>query len=96
MKQQITRLSLHQNAKVAAVLWAVTSLIFVVPMFLIFTFTAPPQARGHGFFFDFFLLLFPIFYLILGYIFTVIACAAYNFFFKYIGGFEFEARDENA
>lgn len=96
MKQQITRLSPHQNAKVAAVLWAVTSLVFVVPMFLMFVFTTPPQARAHDPFFEYFFLLFPFIYLILGYVLTLIASAVYNAFFKYIGGFEFESREPQA
>jgi len=41
-------------------------------------------------------LLFPTFYIIFGYIFTLIGCAIYNFLFKYIGGFEYESRDKNA
>ena len=38
MNQQISRLSPHQNAKVAAVLSAVASLIFVVPIYLLGSF----------------------------------------------------------
>jgi len=94
MKQQIVRLSPHQNAKVAAVLCAVSSLVFAIPMFLMFMFTAPPQARSQET--DFVVLLMPLGYLVFGYVFTVIGCAAYNFLFKYIGGFEYESKDSSS
>ena len=75
---------------------AVGSLIFLVPMFVIFSFTVPPvdqHGNSTGFFRVMFL-IFPVVYLIFGYIFTIIGCVLYNFFFKYIGGIEFEAREE--
>jgi hypothetical protein len=96
MKKQIVRFSPHQNAKVSAILMAVGSLIFLIPMFVIFTFTVPPVDQ-HGNptkFLSFMFLIFPVVYLIFGYIFTVVGCALYNFFFKYIGGIEFESREE--
>ncbi|HTQ73413.1 MAG TPA: hypothetical protein VMI74_03930 [Burkholderiales bacterium] len=96
MKQQIARLSPHQNAKVASIVWAVTSLLFVVPMFLVSWLTIPPQARGHNGFFDYFFLIMPFAYLILGYIVAVFGCWVYNSLFKFIGGFEFESRDQQA
>ena len=34
MSQQVARLSPHQNGKVFAVLMAVTSLIFILPLFV--------------------------------------------------------------
>jgi len=98
MKKQIIRFSPHQNAKVSAILMAVGSLIFLIPMFVIFTFTVPPVDQ-HGNptkFLSFMFLILPVVYLIFGYIFTVVGCALYNFFFKYIGGIEFESREEEA
>ena len=91
MKQQIARLSPHQNAKVAAVVWAVISLIIVVPLALI-PLLVSPQAHGSPFAGYFFLIM-PVVYLVFGYIFTVFACWIYNFLVQYIGGFEYEARD---
>jgi len=38
----------------------------------------------------------PFIYLIFGYISVAIGCALYNVMFKYIGGFEFEARERDA
>jgi ABC-type Na+ efflux pump permease subunit len=98
MKKQIRRMSPHQNGKVAGILMAVGSLVFVVPMLAIMMFTAPEVDRyGNPVTFPKFLfILFPILYLVIGYLMTAIGCAIYNFFFRYIGGFEFEVNDENA
>jgi len=98
MKKQIRRMSPHQNGKVAGILMAVGSLVFVVPMLAIMMFTTP-EVDQHGnpvTFPKFLFILFPILYLVIGYLMTVIGCAIYNFFFRYIGGFEFEVQDENA
>jgi hypothetical protein len=97
MKTQIKRLSPHQNGKVFGVLMAVTSLVFVVPMFIFMAF-AMPAVDQHGnpmIFPKFIIVLFPLFYLIFGYVATDVGSAIYNFLFKYIGGFEFEANDES-
>ena len=92
MKQQVKRFSPHQNGKVFAVLMAVTSLIFVVP-FMLFASAMGPKDSGPPFFF---LAVFPFMYLVMGYLMVAAGCAAYNFFFKYIGGIEFEATDTAA
>ena len=87
MKQQVQRLSPHQNAKVFAVLMAVSSLIFLIPFSLVMLASAPEQARPPVFF----LVAAPLMYLVMGYLMTVVGCALYNFMFKYIGGIEFES-----
>jgi hypothetical protein len=91
LKQQIVRLSLHQNAKVMAILMAVNSLIFFVPLVLIATLSGAPQAQ-QGLFL---LLVMPIAYLVIGYILCIIGCAVYNFLVRYIGGFEFESNGDS-
>jgi len=87
MKQQVQRLSPHQNAKVFAVLMAVGSLIFLIPFSLVMLASAPEQARPPVFLF----VAAPLMYLVMGYLMTVVGCALYNFMFKYIGGIEFES-----
>ena len=47
MKITIKRFAPHQNAKVFAVLTAVTSLIFLVPMAIVMSFTMP-EVDQHG------------------------------------------------
>lgn len=95
MKQQIKRMSPHQNGKVFAVLMALSSLVFVIPMFLIFSMIPTPVGQnGHhmgppAFMF----LIMPIGYLVFGYIMVVIWCVIYNFVAQYVGGIEFELGD---
>lgn len=92
MKKQIKRLSPHQNAKVSAILMAISSLVFLLPMLAIIYFTTPSVDQG-GYPVDFpifMFLLMPFIYLIIGYIMTAIGCVIYNFLAKHIGGFEFE------
>lgn len=97
MKKQIKRLSPHQNGKVFGVLIAVSSLIFIIPVFtaVILSMPAVDQHGNPVVFPKFLIVIFPIFYLVFGYISTVIASAIYNLLFKYIGGFEFEVIDKN-
>ena len=87
MKQQISRLSPHQNAKVAAVLSAIASLIFAVPFFLLSS-LAGAEAKGMPMWLAFIL---PVFYLVVMYITTVIACALYNVVVPMIGGIEYDS-----
>lgn len=96
MKKQIARLSPHQNGKVVGILSAVLVLLFVVPVFLIINFFgAPMDQSGNPMAFPpLMLLIFPLLYLIVGYIATAIACALYNLLARVIGGFEFETRAE--
>ena len=94
MKVQISRFSPHQNAKVFGVLTAVASLIFVVPVFLMFTFAPPTDPQGNSVEGPrMFLLFAPLIYLVLGYIMTVIMCALYNLLARFTGGLEYETRE---
>jgi len=88
MKQQIARFSPHQNAKVFAVLAAVSSLVFIIPFALFALASTPADARPPLLFF----LGMPILYLVMGYVTVAIGCALYNALYKHIGGIEFEAR----
>ena len=87
MKQQITRLSPHQNGKVAAVLAAVVSLIVLVPVFLLAS-LAGAGTQGVPLWAIFIL---PVIYLIVGYIATVIGCALYNVIAPMTGGIEYDS-----
>ena len=99
MKVQIARFSPHQNAKVFAVLMALGSLFIAVPMFFAFLYMPPGfDARGNpvnpppaaiAF-------LFPLIYLVLGYVMVVGSCWLYNFMFRYLGGIEYETGDNEA
>ena len=91
MKQQIARLSPHQNGKVFGILMAIGSLAFLLPIMVIFWLSPPNPDAPPAFIF----MLFPVFYLIFGYLSIALGCWLYNTLFKYIGGIEFEARNED-
>jgi hypothetical protein len=92
MKIQIKALSPHQNAKVMAVLMAVSSLIFLVP-FAIFAFAStPPDSQPPLWWF----VSMPIFYLLFGYIAILVGCWLYNVMFRYVGGLEFTSAGSGA
>ncbi|KAF1069079.1 hypothetical protein [Variovorax sp.] len=87
MKQQISRLSPHQNGKVFGVMMAVTSLMFLVPFALLFALVQPAGKSGPSLLL---LLLAPLMYLVFAYCAVAIGCLIYNFLQKFVGGIEFE------
>jgi len=91
MTKQISRLSIHQNAKVFGILTAVSSLIFVVPIGLIAMAVGSATGQAHVPAWTF--IIFPIIYLIIGYIMTAIGCFLYNLLYGAIGGIEYEETD---
>lgn len=94
MKQQIKRLSPHQNGKIAGVLMALGSLPFLIPMTLFMGAGRPHMPAGGGMGSPYWVLvLFPLLYLVLGYLSVAIGCAIYNFLYPTLGGFEFEATE---
>jgi hypothetical protein len=92
MKQQVSRLSPHQNGKVIAALMTISSMVFLVPMMLIMSFVVPAGSRPPMFM----VIVMPVFYFVFGYIMVAVGCAAYNFLFQYVGGIEFESKSDGA
>lgn len=85
MSQRIRKFGVLQTAKVVAVLYALMGLVFV-PVFLIVSMFSPNKdGIGTGF-----ALVMPILYGVLGFVFTAIACAIYNFVAGLVGGIEVE------
>lgn len=85
MKKQIIRVSPIQTAKVFAILYFVMSIPMVALMAL--TFAASPVPRpgpGLGL-----LVVFPILYLVFGFIFTAIGAWVYNLVAGWVGGVEY-------
>jgi len=90
MKQQVSRLSPHQNGKVFAVLMAISSLVLFVPFALIASAFDPAHGASAMMF-----LLMPLFYLVFGYIMVALSCWFYNLMFRFVGGIEFESKGES-
>ena len=91
MKYKIERIHPHQAGKMGAALFAVLSLIFLpLSLFILHSAkslgaqTAIPE-MSPGLF-----LALPLFYGLLGYLFTVVACVLYNFFSRYIGAIQLD------
>lgn len=87
MKTRIQSLSIHQNAKVFAILIGLSSLVFVLPFMLFFSLSAPEGVAPSLFM----MLVLPLFYLVFGYLMTAVGCWLYNWIAKRTGGLEFEA-----
>jgi hypothetical protein len=83
MVQRLSRFSIGQTAKVLGLLYGLMGLIFL-PFFLIATMLSPAD---NGFGVGFALAL-PILYGLLGFIFTAIGCALYNWVARKVGGIE--------
>jgi hypothetical protein len=92
VKKQVARFSPHQNGKVFAVLMAIGSLVFVLP-FMLFAAAFAPRGSGPPMLM---VILFPVIYLVLGYISVAIGCWLYNVMFPHIGGIEFETKETDA
>jgi hypothetical protein len=90
MRQQISRLSVHQTAKVLAILYGMMGLL-VIPFFLVLPMLAPGEAEGFGIGLA---LLFPLIYAVFGYVFVAIGCLLYNLVAGWVGGIEVEMRAE--
>jgi hypothetical protein len=79
---QIRSFSVHQTSMMIAVVYFVISL-FLVPFLLIPIFTSPSPSPA-----TYLMVLIPIPYAILGYIFTAIGCLIYNWLASKIGGIQ--------
>lgn len=83
MVQRLSRFSIGQTAKVLGLLYGLMGLIFV-PFLLIATMLSPNDVGfGVGF-----ALALPILYGLLGFVFTAIGCALYNWVARKVGGIE--------
>jgi hypothetical protein len=96
LKKRITRFPPHQNGKVFGILLGVITLLFCLPIFLVFILApAIDEPGGDDHLRPFIFLVLPIAYLLFGYLWIALGSAVYNFLYKYIGGFEIEVKDED-
>ena len=83
MKKQIINISPIQTAKVFAVLYFLMSLPLIGLMAIMFLLSpAPKPVLG-------FLIIFPLLYLIFGFVFTALGAWVYNIAAKWVGGIEY-------
>ncbi|WP_200975185.1 hypothetical protein [Echinicola sp. 20G] len=95
--KRIKKFGVIQTAKVAGLIYAIVSAIFLVPFGLfsmMFSFADFPIAgMGLG---GFFFIMMPIFYGVIGFITVAIGCLIYNLISDKIGGIEVEVEDTPA
>lgn len=84
MKKQITRISPVQTGKVMALLYFLMSLPMVLFMFIAYSHAPGPSPFMGGTLF-----LMPVFYLVFGFVFTVVGAWVYNLVARWVGGIEF-------
>ena len=89
MRKRIVRVSPIQAGKVLAVLYGILS----VPVALIMI-IASSFGGGHGGVSILFSLAIPVIYVVLGFIFTLIAAWLYNVVAKWTGGIEFDSEEQ--
>lgn len=83
MKKQVVSVSLLQNAKLMAALYFVISIPFTLLMII-------PAVMGQGAGLSLMMLvLMPLLYTLMGFVFTLIGAWVYNLVASLVGGFEF-------
>jgi hypothetical protein len=93
MTKQLSRIAPWQAGKLFALVYFLTSFIFVIPMALIATFAQLPAGPGPKIGPWMFLLM-PFLYALAGLIFVPIACGIYNLSAKFAGGLQVTVTDD--
>ena len=94
----ITKFSAHKTALTFSLVMAVSSLIFLIPMSLVFLNAPMNDQNGNpvdatmplGF-----ILAMPFLYLVMGYIMTIVGAWIYNLVAKFTVGIQFELSDNS-
>ena len=85
MGQRVRRFGILQTAKVVAALYTLLGVILIPIVLVMAMFSPKEQAYGAGL-----AIALPILYGVMGFIFTALGCAIYNFVAGFIGGIEVE------
>ena len=96
MIKSITYFHPHKTALTVSLVFAVSSLIFLIPLGVISSFAPAPQGNGATFnqgFPALMLFVMPIFYFVFGYIFTALSCWLYNVISGFTGGIKIDITD---
>lgn len=95
MRQSIRRFSPHKTALTVAVLFAVSSLLFIIPMSLMLSMMPATESAPFSIWSGVMLIFLPLFYLVFGYITTFIGALLYNLIARFTGGITFELSGDN-
>ncbi len=87
MSQRLTHITVLQAAKMFGVLYAMMGLVFI-PFFLVMERVSPAPVFPFGMTF---IVLLPVFYGCLGFVFAAVGAALYNVIAGWIGGIEFQS-----
>ena len=88
---RIKRFGVLQTAKFAAVLYFVFTAMFISPFgWLVMRGSSMPEGPFPSFFGGVFMLVLPLIYAALGFLFAAVGCLIYNALAKVIGGIEIE------
>ena len=93
MTKNITYFAPHKTALTAALVLAISSLLFIIPMVLTMSFMPSVDHNGDPiptFFPTVMIIIMPIAYFIFGYIFTGFSAWVYNKVAKFTGGIKIE------
>lgn len=96
MMKSITYIAPHKTALTAALVMAISSLLFIIPMVLMMSFAPTIDHDGNPIpkaFPAAMILIMPIFYFIFGYIFTGFSAWIYNKVARYTGGIAIETSE---
>ncbi|MDH5612900.1 MAG: hypothetical protein OEY66_10645 [Gammaproteobacteria bacterium] len=96
MIKSITHFAPHKTALTVSLVFALSSLLFVVPMAILFSFMPSTDPNGNPINTTPFLIMMiamPIFYFIFGYLFTGLAAWLYNKVAKFTGGIKYETAE---
>lgn len=96
MIKSITYIAPHKTALTVSLVFALSSLLFVIPMMLMFSFMPMNDQNGNPVDSTFpvgIMLAMPVFYFIFGYIFTGFAAWLYNKVARFTGGIKYEAAE---
>lgn len=92
---RVKKIGVLQTAKVFGVIYALISLLIVLPFFLVGSMISEeffPEMADFG---VAAFLMIPVMYGVVGFIFTAIACAVYNLISSFTGGIEIEMETAN-
>jgi hypothetical protein len=94
--KNITYVAPHKTALTVSLVFALSSLLFIIPMMIMFSFMPMHDQNGNPVDSNFpigFMIAMPIFYFIFGYLFTGLAAWLYNQVAKFTGGIKYEASE---